>query len=371
MGGVSSNTARNQSVQQVTNNIMQSSAAACGVTCDQLQQGNSVIIENSTVGDITFLQQCTVDADCMIQNTLEASAKAIENSIQNATAQPSWYVGASVTSSKNSTQQDVENSIQQSISSTCKLDITQQQNSNLVYARNSKTGNIGFIQTGNEKFNCVLQNMAKGTAATTQSSDQTAQAGGITTIGIAIVGILGVGFLAVIIFFVVRRRMKKNFQAKKKQIKRFQGSTTREAVGSFTKGLIGVDPFKRRKPRPGRPVITPISEGRAVIKFADGSQYVVNEAGFRRALRTTAEVSGLVTQQAIITAAEIATNVAVGIGTAGIGLTVTVPVSAGITAGTVAAGVGVSAGTSIAGEVAGGTRRKAEKFAKSEAANQP
>lgn len=370
MGGASSSTARNKSVQQITNSIVQTSAASCGVSCQQLQQGNTVIIENSTVGDITFLQQCTVDADCMIQNSLDASATAIQQAIQNGTAQPSWYLGASITSSKNSTEQDIKNSIQQSINSTCKLDVSQQQTGNFVYARNSQTGNIGFIQTSNEKFNCAIQNMGKGTAAATQSADQTAQSGGITSIGILVIGIISIGFLSIIIFFILRRRQKKAFNAKKKELRQFQGSTTREAAGAFTKGLIGVDPFVRRKPRLGRPVITPISGGRAVIKFNDGSQIVVDEAKFRRALRTTAEVSGLVTQQAIITAAEVAANVAIGVGTAGIGLSVSVPTSVAISAGTATAGAGVTLGTTAASSATSGRKRKAERFAREQASLQ-
>lgn len=213
MGGVASSTSRNKVVQTSLNTITQQAEANCTANCTQIQSGNTVIIENSTVGDIQFIQQCEVDATCHISNTLDAAAKAIQGSLQNASAQPSWfYPGVQINSAKNNTVQEVRNDLEQKLTSACAATVTQVQTGNLIYAKNSQTGDIGFIQSADLQQSCYLDNSAKAVAATTQKADQFAQAGGIGAGLIAIVllvVVLIIGIAIVFLFLRNRNRAKK------------------------------------------------------------------------------------------------------------------------------------------------------------------
>ena len=231
--GVSSSKTQNKLIQQSLNSVVQAANATCTPSCVQIQAGNTVIIENSTVGDISFIQSCTVDAQCQINQSLDAAATALQKAVQQGTAQPSWFAGLQFNDAKNVTTQEVRNEIEQSLNSTCSMNVNQAQLGNQVYAKNSKTGNIGFVQTADVHFNCVLDNTAKGVAASTQTADQIATAGGLYTglivIVLVIVLLIIVGIAAFLI--ITKRRQNRKLQ-KKQQFSTKGGQSTSDFIAA-------------------------------------------------------------------------------------------------------------------------------------------
>lgn len=192
------NTTVNKATQKQLNDVMQQSSAACSATCTQIQSGNTVFINGSNVGNITFNQTCTVDAVCTINNNVEASVTAIQKAVAEGTARSSWFGGFGVNTSINVTDQELTTRIKQTLNSTCNNGATQIQQNNLVYVQNSTTGDIGFNQDTNVNSQCVITNNARGTVATTQSADLVATAGGISTALIVAIILIIVGIIIVI-----------------------------------------------------------------------------------------------------------------------------------------------------------------------------
>jgi len=191
MGAVSSTIQSNN--QTVLNSISQTASANCSATCNQTQTGNTVFITGSNVGNIQFNQECTVDAKCQIDQSIEAAATAVLDSKQSASAKPGFFLGlAQANTNVQLSKQDIKNIIQTKIDSTCDNGSTQVQSANLIYVQNSTTKDIGFNQNSNVTSQCVITNIAKGTAEATAKNDQFAQAGG-----------LGGGLIAAIILIIV------------------------------------------------------------------------------------------------------------------------------------------------------------------------
>jgi hypothetical protein len=199
--------------QKTLNSITQSSKAVCATTCNQQQTGNVIFVNGSTTGNITFNQQCTVDASCQITNSIEAAATAVQKVLQSSSAQPStFYFGLmSVSTNKQSSVQELSNIIAQAMDSTCNNGASQVQSANLIYVNNSTTGDIGFNQDTNLTSQCVLSNLSQATASATQQADQIASAGGLS--GIVIAAIVVAIVVAIIIVVVVGHAGKKQKQS--------------------------------------------------------------------------------------------------------------------------------------------------------------
>jgi hypothetical protein len=206
MGAVSSTV--QDTTQEALNSITQSSSAVCTANCTQIQSGNTIFLNGATTGNITFNQQCTVNATCQITNSIEAAATAVQKAIQSGSASPSWFIGlAQVNTDVQVTDQEVVNQITQSMDSTCNNGASQVQTANLIYVQNSTTGDIGFSQNTDLTSQCILSNLAKGTASSTQQADLYASAGGIGAL--LIVAIIVIVVVVVVIAAVVAANKKK------------------------------------------------------------------------------------------------------------------------------------------------------------------
>lgn len=205
------NTSVNKSTQTTLNQIMQTSTASCSATCVQIQSGNVVFINDSNTGNITFNQTCTVNAQCTINNAVEASATTVQKAIQNGSAKTSWFGGFGVNTAINLSNQEIKNMITQTLNSTCNNGVSQVQTGNLVYVNNSNTGDIGFNQDSDLVSTCVLNNNARGVVSSTQSADQTANTGAAGLAGIIILVIIII-VIIVIIALVSSNKKKKNGQ---------------------------------------------------------------------------------------------------------------------------------------------------------------
>lgn len=214
MGAVSSTVQTNN--QKSLNSITQASTASCTTTCNQIQSGNTIFITGSNVGNVQFNQQCTVDAKCQIDNSVAASAKSLLDSKQNGTAKPGFFLGlAQVNSNVQINQQDMENIIKQKLDSACNNGATQVQTANLIYVQNSTTKDIGFNQNSDVTSQCILSNLAKGTAEATATNDQFAQAGGFG--GGLIAGLIVLIIIIVVIIALVSASNKKKQQKQQQQ----------------------------------------------------------------------------------------------------------------------------------------------------------
>ena len=207
MGAV--NTTYQEATQRTLNDITQKSSAACSANCTQIQTGNVIFLSGSNVGDILFNQECTVNAQCQITQSIEAAAEAVNQAKLAGTAKPAFFLGLlQVNTDVQISKQEIVNTIKQSMDSTCNNGATQIQSNNLIYAQNSTTGDIGFTQTTDVQSQCVLSNLAKGTATATNQADLAAQAGGFGALGLGGILVLIIIIIIVIVVIVVARKKK-------------------------------------------------------------------------------------------------------------------------------------------------------------------
>lgn len=181
--------------------MYQKSSQACTASCENIQSGNVVFLDGTTSGDITFQQNCTADANCMMDQALKSVTDLLVELKQDNTTEATLFGGGFNvgTVNLNQSDQDIKNQVQQIMESLCSADVTNVQNGNMVYARNSKTGNISFKQEGNAKADCVMQNSASAEASlkarATQSNATAASLGafgGFILFAIVLAVILGI-----------------------------------------------------------------------------------------------------------------------------------------------------------------------------------
>ena len=83
------NDSRAKEIQSINNSIVQESSATCMATCMNIENGDSTIINGSTIeGDLTaFKQVCQVDASCVIRQQLSSQVKDTLESVAKQTQQ--------------------------------------------------------------------------------------------------------------------------------------------------------------------------------------------------------------------------------------------------------------------------------------------
>lgn len=183
------------------NEVYQKSEQACTASCENIQSGNVVFLDGTTTGDITFEQNCTAEANCMMDQALQSVADLLLELKQGNTTEASLFGGGFNvgTVNVNTSDQDIKNQVAQIMETLCSADVTNVQNGNMVYARNSRTGKISFKQDGNAKADCVMQNSASAAASlkarATQSNATAASLGafgGFILFAIVLAVILGI-----------------------------------------------------------------------------------------------------------------------------------------------------------------------------------
>jgi hypothetical protein len=102
--------------------------------------------------------------------------------------------------------QVIQQAVTQDLDSTCSNGASQVQDANLVYAQDSSTGAIAFNQNSNVTSQCVLSNLAKGTASATQQADLQANAG--TTGSATIIAIVVIIAIIIVVFVIVKMTKK-------------------------------------------------------------------------------------------------------------------------------------------------------------------
>lgn len=164
----------NENRQKTLNEVYQTSDQTCQATCVNIQSGNTVFLDGTVAGDITFTQSCEVEASCMMENTIEQVLESLQDAKQaNATEASMFGGGFNIgTVNLNLSDQEIENQVRQALNTVCRADINNLQENNMVYARNSVTGDITFEQSGNATADCYMANMAIAKANLSQANDQ-------------------------------------------------------------------------------------------------------------------------------------------------------------------------------------------------------
>lgn len=197
------NTSRSTTFQQAQN--------TCTASCNQIQQGTTIILSNTTTGNITFDQQCTANANCYMTNAVDQAVVEFQKAQASGTASPALFPGIQINTSVSTTVNDLTNDFTQILNNICTADINQVNYGTMIYATNSKTGDISFTQNGNATADCIMENTARLKLQMQQQGDATASAGStIAGLASAIIGVIIVVVIIVAVVSIVRGTITKN-----------------------------------------------------------------------------------------------------------------------------------------------------------------
>lgn len=204
--GIAVSTANTSVIQNAVNTTYQSAQNTCKAECNQTQSGTTIVLTNTTAGNITFSQKCTASASCYMDNALDAAVQTFQDAKAGSTASPSLFPGMQLNVTEASTKQDIKNEITQVMTNLCQGAVNQIQTDTIIYATDSTLKDIGFVQDGNANADCVMQNTARLTLQMKQAGSATAKAGGGISIGMIILAVI----ILVVIMTVVGKKGKKN-----------------------------------------------------------------------------------------------------------------------------------------------------------------
>jgi hypothetical protein len=186
----------NQNKQVTLNEVYQQSEQNCTASCSNVQSGNTVFLDGTTTGDITFKQVCSASATCVMNNTVESVLESLQSLKQQNKTEANLFGGGfnHMSVNLNLSEQELNNRVKQIIGTNCEAVVDNLQSDNLVYARNSTTGNITFEQNGNAQADCIMTNLAIAKANLKQQADQsnsTVAGGTAALIMFALIAIAG------------------------------------------------------------------------------------------------------------------------------------------------------------------------------------
>lgn len=213
------NTARNQTYQEANN--------VCSANCSQINTGTTIILNNTTAGNITFTQECEANASCYMKNALDSAVVAVQKAVAASNATPAMFPGTSLNVSAATSVQDINNQLTQIMNNLCTADVQQETSDTMIYATDSTVGNIGFVQKGNATADCVMENAGRMKIQLQQQGNATAQAGTSTAAIVAIV-------IAIIIIAIAAAAAR---AAKRKEAVKTEGqpcTTTRDCTTGNT-----------------------------------------------------------------------------------------------------------------------------------------
>lgn len=255
MGGASSSTSTSE--QSAEAYLAQQYYGSCNITCTNIQQGVNIDIINTVLGgSINLTQNCSVDANCLISSTSDASSDVLFKAWNSTNAKD---VGGLLSGSlfnfdqaNSSSRQDIKQKITQSTTETCKLASLNQMTDISILAANSVIGgSINIGQTGSTQGTCQLSNNMSAAATATAMASNTAQSGkdkkgefGGTIVLILVgVAIVAIGFVVAKIYTSSRDQGELDSKVKlADEAKAFAGCTGGKAVIDKTTGKPVIDP---------------------------------------------------------------------------------------------------------------------------------
>lgn len=211
MGMSISTTVTNQT-QNILNTTYQSASNSCTANCVNIQQGQVIVLNNTTAGNITFTQQCTADASCYMTNSLDAAVANYQKLTTEAGASPAFFPGLQINTTVASTTQDITNQLTQVMNNLCNGAVSDAQIGQIIYATDSTLQNISFVQSGNARADCVMENTARLQLQNQQVGDLTATSGKNNSLISAIIAAV----VIIVIIIVIAGVLKKNTSEKPK-----------------------------------------------------------------------------------------------------------------------------------------------------------
>ena len=203
--GASLSTSNATVINDAVNTTVQTASNSCNADCSQAISGVDIILNNSTTGNVVFTQKCVADANCTMTNALEQTVTAYQLAQAKADAQsPILPIGIQINVSNATTTNTIRDELKQALNNQCKGNIDQNINDILVYANNSTTGDIAFIQEGSAFARCIMDNSGRMVLSMRQDGSATATSG--STFG----GLIGLIILVVIIIVIIGAVRKAN-----------------------------------------------------------------------------------------------------------------------------------------------------------------
>jgi hypothetical protein len=191
-------------INKINTETVQIAENSCTATCQNLISGISVILVGSTTGNITFDQSCEADASCMMSNALEQAVEAYQLAEAKADAQlPILPIGFQAAFANALTTNDVNASMKQVLENHCNANVDNTIQDVLIFATNSKTGDIAFTQSGNASARCVMDNAGKMKLSIRQTGKASATSGSVFG------GLIGLIIIVIVIIMITTAIKKK------------------------------------------------------------------------------------------------------------------------------------------------------------------
>src|SRR3989338_5516639 len=147
--GVNISKSTSTSVQTADVDISQQFAGTCNMSCSQIMSGAKVDIKDSTVnGGINFTQTCSVDANCIINSSMDAASDVLfktglESNAKSGNSGIGLLKGFSLfdyTNSTSTARQAIKQSLSQANNQECNVSSDQQITDVSVSVENSTIG---------------------------------------------------------------------------------------------------------------------------------------------------------------------------------------------------------------------------------------
>lgn len=223
MGG---SVSTNISEQDAEAYIAQQFSSSCDITCQNLMSGVNIDLINSNVGGgIELTQTCTTNANCVSNNSMDATSDITFKGLQSSNAKQAWSVWSgnpfSFEIAVNESRQSMKESLLQNSNQRCNVSSLNQMNDISIYAQNSNIGGaIKLSQSGDvSSGSCQMGNIMSAAAKATGISKQTASSGkdkkaqsGIGTVAIIIIIIA-----VIVVIFIVSKVIIGNAKSSKFQ----------------------------------------------------------------------------------------------------------------------------------------------------------
>jgi len=208
--GISSNTVDVD--QNVMNNILSETSTVCAASCTAVQSGDVIVVQNSSIGGgIGFTESCTVNASCVMNNSIDTQIQNILSSItQQSNKAVTDFLGDLAWNDQTNSanfKQNVTNNVTQVISSTCNADIAFSQNNDLLYVSN--TGASGFVgfqiganNSASANASCAMSNTSRTVVynnVQAQANQSNTDIGVFAMIAMAVVVVILIGGLIMLI----------------------------------------------------------------------------------------------------------------------------------------------------------------------------
>lgn len=176
----------NVNIQNMYNVTQYNNEIICESVCTNNINESYILIENSTVGDINFNQECTSEVTCVLENDIEYINSMQQQNIQFSSSEKETFAIPNTTGVStddadiyvrvyNYNLQSSYTSTSININTTCKSIVNNIQENIYIVIKDSTTGDINFTQKGNTSTSCSSVNDAKSSESVNLLNNQQMQ----------------------------------------------------------------------------------------------------------------------------------------------------------------------------------------------------